>query len=88
MTDKWYLQNTDAARRSRMKKFLKVDQLETKVNALQAENAKLTLNNAVLESEKRSLHAKENEYKKRIKYLENLMRCNGWDFNTGNHESW
>ncbi|KAK4520484.1 uncharacterized protein ATC70_007996 [Mucor velutinosus] len=80
--------NTDAARRSRMKKFLKVDQLETKVNALQAENAKLTLSNAVLESEKRSLHAKENEYKKRIKYLEDIMRCNGWDFNTGNHEPW
>lgn len=71
-----------------MKKFMKVDQLETKVNALQAENAKLTLNNAVLESEKRSLHAKENEYKKRIKYLEDIMMCNGWDFNNSNYDQW
>lgn len=63
-----------------MKKFLKVDQLETKVSTLQAENAKLVLNNAVLESEKRSLHAKENEYKKRIKYLEDIMVSHGWDF--------
>ncbi|KAI8638712.1 hypothetical protein BD408DRAFT_422559 [Parasitella parasitica] len=80
--------NTDAARRSRMKKFMKVDQLETKVNTLQAENAKLTLSNAVLESEKRSLHAKENEYKKRIKYLEDIMTCHGWDFGSSNHDQW
>lgn len=65
-----------------MKKFMKVDQLETKVASLQAENAKLTLNNAVLESEKRGLYAKENEYKKRIRYLEEVMKCNGWDFVT------
>lgn len=63
-----------------MKKFMKVDQLETRVAALQAENAKLILNNAVLESEKRSLNAKENEYKKRIHYLEDIMKRNGWDF--------
>ena len=67
---------------------MKVDQLETKVNALQTENAKLTLNNAVLESEKRSLHAKENEYKKRIKYLEDIMMRNGWDFNNSNYDQW
>lgn len=63
-----------------MKKFLKVDQLETKVSTLQAENAKLILNNAVLESEKKTFYAKENEYKKRIKYLEDIMIANGWDF--------
>ncbi|KAI8061256.1 hypothetical protein BDF21DRAFT_497204 [Thamnidium elegans] len=79
--------NTDAARRSRMKKFMKVDQLENRVASLQAENAKLTLNNAVLESEKRSLYAKENEYKKRIRYLEEVMKCNGWDFST-DHTQW
>ncbi|KAI9480834.1 MAG: hypothetical protein EXX96DRAFT_564294 [Benjaminiella poitrasii] len=72
--------NTDAARKSRMKKMLKVDQLEYKVNSLQTENAKLTLSNAVLESEKRILHAKEIEYKKRIKHLEDIMVSHGWDF--------
>ncbi|CEG84340.1 hypothetical protein RMATCC62417_18157 [Rhizopus microsporus] len=73
--------NTDAARRSRLKKLLKVDQLETRVATLQAENAKLILNNAVLESEKKSLYAKEAEYKKRIKYLEDIMKRNGWNEN-------
>lgn len=66
---------------------MKVDQLENQVNALQAENAKLVLNNAVLESEKRSLHAKEIEYKKRIKYLEDIMICQGWDFENNYHVS-
>jgi uncharacterized small protein (DUF1192 family) len=66
-----------------MKKFLKVDQLENRVAALQAENAKLILSNAVLESEKRSLNAKEKEYKKRIRYLEETMMRNGWEFDCG-----
>lgn len=65
-----------------MKKFLKVDQLETQVSALQSENAKLVLNNAVLESEKRGLYAKEKEYQKRIKYLQDIMKSHGWDENT------
>lgn len=67
---------------------MKVDQLESKVSSLQAENAKLILNNAVLESEKRSLNAKENEYKKRIRYLEEVMKCNGWDFSTEEQHQW
>ncbi|KAI9495633.1 hypothetical protein BDB00DRAFT_812722 [Zychaea mexicana] len=62
--------NTYAARRSRMKKFLKIENLENRVNQLQTENAKLVLNNALLESEKRGWMAKEAEYKKRIKLLE------------------
>ncbi|CAO3680087.1 unnamed protein product [Rhizopus stolonifer] len=70
--------NTDAARRSRLKKLLKVDQLETQVSELQAENAKLVLNNAVLESEKKGLNAKEIAYKKRINYLEEVMKSYGW----------
>ncbi|KAI9279307.1 hypothetical protein BY458DRAFT_487946 [Sporodiniella umbellata] len=70
--------NTDAARRSRLKKLLKVDQLETQVAELQAENAKLVLSNAVLESEKKSLNAKEMEYKRRINYLEEVMKNYGW----------
>lgn len=51
--------NTYAARRSRMKKFLKIEYLENRVNQLQTENAKLVLNNALLESEKRGWAAKE-----------------------------
>ncbi|KAI8879541.1 hypothetical protein K501DRAFT_256666 [Backusella circina FSU 941] len=74
--------NTDAARRSRMKKLLKTDQLESRVAALQAENAQLVLNNAVLESEKRSQTAKEVEYKKRIKYLEDIIKQNGFQTTT------
>ncbi|KAI9278526.1 hypothetical protein BDA99DRAFT_492421 [Phascolomyces articulosus] len=62
--------NTYAARRSRLKKFLKIEYLENRVNQLQTENAKLVLNNALLESEKRGWVAKEAEYKKRIKLLE------------------
>ncbi|KAG2226609.1 hypothetical protein INT45_005095 [Circinella minor] len=62
--------NTYAARRSRLKKFLKIENLENRVNQLQTENAKLVLNNALLESEKRGWVAKEAEYKKRIKLLE------------------
>lgn len=57
-----------------MKKFLKIENLENKVDALQAENAKLVLSNALLESDKRSMCAKEVEYKKRIKYLEDQLR--------------
>ncbi|KAF7722794.1 hypothetical protein EC973_002678 [Apophysomyces ossiformis] len=69
--------NTYAARRSRMKKFLNVQNLESRVTHLQSENAKLVLNNAVLESEKKSLLAKEVEYKKRIKQLESIIKGSG-----------
>lgn len=55
-----------------------MDQLETQVAELQAENAKLVLNNAVLESEKKGLNAKEIAYKKRINYLEEVMKSYGW----------
>ncbi|KAI8381367.1 uncharacterized protein BYT42DRAFT_613151 [Radiomyces spectabilis] len=65
--------NTHAARRSRLKKLLKIEHLENRVDELQAENAKLVLSNALLESDKRTLRAKEVEYKKRIKYLEEQL---------------
>ncbi|KAI9021551.1 hypothetical protein CLU79DRAFT_753804 [Phycomyces nitens] len=70
--------NASAARRSRMKKLLKIEHLENQVNQLQAENAKLVLSNALLESDKRSMCAKEAEYKKRIKYYEDLTKMHGW----------
>ncbi|KAL0079835.1 basic-leucine zipper transcription factor [Phycomyces blakesleeanus] len=69
--------NASAARRSRMKKLLKIEHLEHRVNQLQAENAKLVLSNALLESDKRSMCAKEAEYKKRIKYYEDLTKMHG-----------
>ncbi|CAO3650887.1 unnamed protein product [Cunninghamella blakesleeana] len=66
--------NTHAARKSRLKKLLHIEHLEQQIHQLQAENAKLVLNNAVLESDKKSFLAKEIEYKKRIKYLEDIVR--------------
>ena len=68
-----FLQNTHAARKSRLKKFLKVEFLEKQVSALQAENSKLVLRTAVLDSEKQSMLAKEQEYIRRIKHLEDIV---------------
>lgn len=58
-----------------MKKFLKIEYLENRVNQLQTENAKLVLNNALLESEKRGWAAKEAEYIRRLKLLEESSQC-------------
>jgi len=55
-----------------LKKFLKVEFLEKQVAALQAENSKLVLRTAVLDSEKHSMLAKEQEYLRRIKHLEDI----------------
>ncbi|CAM0140165.1 hypothetical protein VKS41_005811 [Umbelopsis sp. WA50703] len=68
------LRNTHAARRSRLKKFLKVEFLEKQVAGLQAENSKLVLRTAVLDSEKQSMLAKEQEYIRRIKHLEDVVK--------------
>jgi hypothetical protein len=56
-----------------LKKFLKVEFLEKQVAALQAENSKLVLRTAVLDSEKQSMLAKEQEYIRRIKHLEDIV---------------
>ncbi|KAI8328042.1 hypothetical protein BC941DRAFT_457909 [Chlamydoabsidia padenii] len=66
--------NTSAARKSRMKKLMHIEHLEHQIQQLQSENSQLVLNNALVESEKKSLLAKEQEYKKRIKYLEDIVR--------------
>ncbi|KAI8079996.1 uncharacterized protein BX664DRAFT_388944 [Halteromyces radiatus] len=66
--------NTTAARKSRLKKLMHIENLEHQIQQFQAENSQLVLNNAMLESEKKSLLAKEQEYKKRIKYLEDIVR--------------
>jgi hypothetical protein len=62
--------NTDAARRSRMKKLMKMEQLESKVNELESENHTLVTRIAVLESEKYGLESKSTSYEERIKVLE------------------
>ena len=62
--------NTDAARRSRLRKAMKMDGLEKRVSELEKTNTTLLLRAAVLESEKSSLLAKETSYEQRIKALE------------------
>ncbi|KAI7855946.1 hypothetical protein BDC45DRAFT_505146 [Circinella umbellata] len=62
--------NTDAARRSRLRKAMKMEGLEKRVSELEKTNTTLLLRAAVLESEKSSLLAKETSYEQRIKALE------------------
>ncbi|ORX99112.1 hypothetical protein K493DRAFT_313351 [Basidiobolus meristosporus CBS 931.73] len=65
--------NTDAARRSRMRKVQKMETLEKRVSDLEADNSKLQMKLAVLESEKTNAQSKEVEYSLRIKNLENQL---------------
>ncbi|KAJ2957536.1 hypothetical protein NQZ79_g6734 [Umbelopsis isabellina] len=62
--------NTDAARRSRLKKLVKMECLEKNVTELEAENSKLNTRVAVLESEKNGLEAKERSLEERVRSLE------------------
>ena len=62
--------NTDAARRSRMKKLVKLETLETKVTELETTNTRLTMKVAVLETEKNGHLVKEAEQSVRIAQLE------------------
>ncbi|KAG0173709.1 hypothetical protein DFQ28_008302 [Apophysomyces sp. BC1034] len=62
--------NTDAARRSRLKKVMKMEGLEKRVSDLEKTNANLLLRVAVLDSEKSNLKAKESSYENRIQVLE------------------
>ncbi|CAO3641465.1 unnamed protein product [Mucor hiemalis] len=62
--------NTDAARRSRLKKLVKMEQLEQKVSDLESDNHRLTTRIAVLESEKSGLESKDNSLEDRIRVLE------------------
>ncbi|CAO3636991.1 unnamed protein product [Cunninghamella echinulata] len=65
--------NTDAARRSRLKKVMKMESLEKRVNELERMNAQLLLRVAVLDSEKSHLQTKEATHEARIKTLENQL---------------
>ncbi|ORX58247.1 hypothetical protein DM01DRAFT_1333905 [Hesseltinella vesiculosa] len=62
--------NTDAARRSRLKKLLKMEGLEGRVLELEADNAKLSTKIAVLESQKSVLESKDKGLEERIRTLE------------------
>lgn len=65
--------NTDAARRSRLKKVMKMEALEKRVNELERMNAQLLLRVAVLDSEKSHLQTKEATHEARIKTLESQL---------------
>ncbi|KAF8920431.1 hypothetical protein EDD21DRAFT_389683 [Dissophora ornata] len=62
--------NTDAARRSRLKKLAKLETLEVKVAELEATNHRLNTRVAVLETEKNGFLIKEAEQNARIAQLE------------------
>lgn len=62
--------NTDAARRSRLKKLVKMEALEARVVELEADNTKLSTRIAVLESEKSGLESKDKSLEERIRTLE------------------
>lgn len=62
--------NTDAARRSRLKKLVKMEALETRVVELESDNTKLSTRIAVLESEKSGLESKDKGLEDRIRTLE------------------
>ncbi|CAO3691078.1 unnamed protein product [Rhizopus stolonifer] len=65
--------NTDAARKSRLKKSLKMQMLEERVNELKSENHNLSIRIAVLESQKSHLESKDHSLEERIRALENKL---------------
>ncbi|CAO3591113.1 unnamed protein product [Absidia cylindrospora] len=62
--------NTDAARRSRLKKLVKMEALEARVVELETDNTRLSTRIAVLESEKSGLESKDKGLEERIRTLE------------------
>lgn len=62
--------NTDAARRSRLKKLMKMESLEKRVSELESDNNQLNTRIAVLESEKSGLASKDHSLQERIRVLE------------------
>ncbi|KAF9388154.1 hypothetical protein CPB97_001530 [Podila verticillata] len=62
--------NTDAARRSRLKKLVKLETLEAKAHELETTNNRLNMRIAVLETEKNNFLIKDAEQAARIAQLE------------------
>ncbi|KAJ3191874.1 hypothetical protein HK101_007324 [Irineochytrium annulatum] len=65
--------NTEAARRSRQKKVLKLSSLEHVVKELEKQNASLTVKVAVLETEKSNLLTRQRELSDRVVQLEEQL---------------
>ncbi|GBB92808.1 hypothetical protein RclHR1_02060011 [Rhizophagus clarus] len=65
--------NTDAARRSRLRKVKKMEGLEKEVTILKNENIELQTRIAVLESEKKGLEDKNAEKEARVRMLEHRL---------------
>ncbi|KAI7885987.1 hypothetical protein K492DRAFT_178722 [Lichtheimia hyalospora FSU 10163] len=65
--------NTDAARRSRLRKVQKMEGLEQRVKELQTLNEQLQLKVAVLESERDAAKRKQDKYEKRVHELETQL---------------
>ncbi|CAG8514612.1 9046_t:CDS:1 [Diversispora eburnea] len=65
--------NTDAARRSRLRKVKKMESLEKQVSEFKTENNELQTRIAVLESEKKGLEEKNGEKDSRIRMLEQQL---------------
>ncbi|RKP10866.1 hypothetical protein THASP1DRAFT_27351 [Thamnocephalis sphaerospora] len=67
------MKNTDAARRSRLRKVLKMESLERQVREVMTDNSELRTRLAVLENEKSTWIAKENEMREQIRALERRL---------------
>jgi len=65
--------NTEAARRSRMRKVLKMETLENHVKRLEAENKNLSIRLAMLESNRIEWESKEKKLMDKIKTLEEQL---------------
>ncbi|KAG0166622.1 hypothetical protein DFQ28_007069 [Apophysomyces sp. BC1034] len=65
--------NTDAARRSRLRKVLKMEALEQRVRELEADNERLLLHIAVAESERNTAITKEQRNRERVSKLESQL---------------
>ncbi|KAI9193533.1 uncharacterized protein BJ171DRAFT_171516 [Polychytrium aggregatum] len=64
------IKNTEAARRSRQRKIQRLDSLEHQVSLLENDKSQLQIRLAVLENERHSWAAREQEYVSRIQHLE------------------
>ncbi|KAF7727578.1 hypothetical protein EC973_007339 [Apophysomyces ossiformis] len=65
--------NTDAARRSRLRKVLKMEALERRVRELEVDNERLLLHIAVAESERSAAISKEQRNRERVSQLESQL---------------
>ncbi|KAL1920198.1 uncharacterized protein VTP21DRAFT_1344 [Calcarisporiella thermophila] len=65
--------NTDAARRSRLRKALKMNTLEQRCSELEADNARLEMRLALLTTEKAGLETREREHAARVQKLEEQL---------------